>query len=1051
MDFAISEELVHDWLGQLSSARPSHRLALQAQLAWHLRQRDTRAALAHADAVTEWLRSAPDVDAAERQRAEARLHLVRGAAAWLFGDLGEARRHADAAEAASVAVGDAIGVADAHWLLAWVQVELGQMAPRDRHFQQAAEWAVRGGDTQRQRLALTAQSRFAAFTDLRSATERGRALFADEVLTQDPVLAVWALDFEYVVASKSQDAGRAVRLAATMFEKALQTGQVQRAITAATNAGFDLTRIKDYESALVWMQKGLDLARRAGWPVSIGLCLIETAETLRQLRQPAMARELLQEALQTLGANSHGRRMALALNYLGDVELDSGRYTAAHEAFEALQRLAGPMQQTDLMAIALRGRAQSLARIDRQDEALRAAHEALQLARTQQDAYNEAAALRVIGDIHLDRMAAGDAAQDHHAQAVAHLLRALDVGERIEGYLAPAEIHETLARQYARVGDYEAAYRAQVAALQARDRIHSENATNLAVSLQIRHEMDRLRAQGEHHRQLAQAQGDRARMLQENGLTLERLAELGRELTAHLDEDAILTTLSQKVDAMLDAASFAIYLHDAPSQTLVSVLMREHGRRLPTERIAVDDPIRYAAACFRESEELLLRGNSGQADPSHVPGTLMTESALFIPLVAGHRTVGVATVQSMREDAYGERERLILRQLCAYAAIALSNADTYRRLAMTESSLRESQQRYARVVDNISDALVSTDLRGAITYANERLLTLFGLTAAEVPGVRLTDWVSPAGLADLDIAWATASAGGSPPSLELPMVRRDGQHLWLEMGLTPICVDGAVEGVQATLRDIGVRKKAEAEMLLNLQRERELVDLKSRFVTMASHEFRTPLAGMASSITLLRHYADRMPADERGELLDQLDAAIGRMSGLLDNVLLIGKSETKGLSFSPKSVNPAALCQEVADEVERSRPARGHLRRHLGQLPERMMLDPALLRHMLGNILSNAFKYSPNKGDVTLSVQQEGAAVVLTVSDQGIGIPAADLPRLFEGFYRAGNVGTIPGTGLGLAIVKQAVDLHQGTIGVDSRAGAGTTFRITLPIVTPAA
>ena len=1041
MDFATREEVINDWLGQLVSAPPAFELGLRVRLAWHLRQRDTRAALVHAEAATAMLGHAA---ADERESARARLLLVRGEAAWLEGDLSVALHFAEAAETADA---QPLVRADAHWLRAWVQVERGRTAERDHHFQQAADWAARAGDRQRQSVVMAAQARFAAFTDLHQATERWANLIVSEAADDDPVVAVWTLDFDYVVASKRQDVGRAVRLAAAMFDQAMLTGQVQRAITAASNAGFDLTRIKDYEAALGWMQKGVDLARRAGSPASIGMCLIETAETLRQLKQPAMARELLKEAMQTLGANNQSRRMALALNYLGDVELDSGRYDAALEAFDTLHGRARLMQQADLETIALRGRAQALARLGRYDEALAAARDAWQLALDQQDSFNEVAALRVIADIHLDRMATGDTALDHHAEAVAYLQRALTVGECIEGYRVPAEIHETLARQYARVGDYEAAYRAQLAALSARDHVHHQNATQLTVALQIRHETDRLREQGEHHRQLANAHGERARVLQETGLTLERLADLGRELTAHLDEGAILQILSQKVDAMLDATSFAIYLHEPSSGHLVSVLLREYGQNLPTERIAVDDPVRHAAICFREGKELLLRSNTGHADPSHVPGTLLTESALFIPLVARHRTVGVATVQSMREDAYGERERLILRQLCAYAAIALTNANTYLRLAMAETSLRESQRRYARVVNTISDALASADTGGRITYANAQLCALFRRGPADVTGTPLKDLVTPEDGAGFDAAWAVALTGQTPPSLELRMLKGDGSLLWMEARLTPICEDTWVEGVQAVFRDISVRRKAEAETLQNLQRERELVDLKSRFVATASHEFRTPLAGMASSITLLRHYADRMTSEERRELLDQLDEAIGRMTGLLDNVLLIGKAEATGLRYAPEPVDLAVLGHNVADEIERARTAKGRLRRQFGDLPTRLRLDPALIRHMLGNILSNALKYSPAGGDVVFAMHADGDAVVLTVSDRGIGIPEADLPHLFGGFYRAGNVGNIPGTGLGLAIVKQAVDLHGGTIAVESRDGEGTCFRITLPAV----
>jgi signal transduction histidine kinase len=220
---------------------------------------------------------------------------------------------------------------------------------------------------------------------------------------------------------------------------------------------------------------------------------------------------------------------------------------------------------------------------------------------------------------------------------------------------------------------------------------------------------------------------------------------------------------------------------------------------------------------------------------------------------------------------------------------------------------------------------------------------------------------------------------------------------------------------------------------------------------MTSHEFRTPLATILSSAELLRYYGDRLPAEEKLEIVGSIEGAVKRMTQMLDSVLMIGRADSGNLEFSPVPCKPHALSVALATEAARAASADGsgvqRLDMHFPSVEAELMLDEKLLRHILGNLIGNAFKYSPADGRVRLEFAVDDREVVFVVADRGIGIPAEDMPRLFETFHRAGNVGNISGTGLGLAIVKRAVELHGGSMDVESMVGGGTRFSVRLPRV----
>ncbi len=245
-------------------------------------------------------------------------------------------------------------------------------------------------------------------------------------------------------------------------------------------------------------------------------------------------------------------------------------------------------------------------------------------------------------------------------------------------------------------------------------------------------------------------------------------------------------------------------------------------------------------------------------------------------------------------------------------------------------------------------------------------------------------------------------------------------------------------------------RQAHEEVSRALERERELNELKTRFVSMVSHEFRTPLTAILSSAELLEHYSFRWPEEKKLTHLQRIRDTVQRMMKLLDDVLVVSRSEAGRLAFKPQPLDLIPFCRDLVEEFQLEMGAQHRLILDLTGLkdPESLpaVMDEQLLHHILRNLLSNAIKYSPAGSEVRLALWRQGERVVFEVEDHGIGIPAADQARLFEPFHRAGNVGSTPGTGLGLHIVKRAVDLHGGAIAVQSEVDKGTVVTVELPI-----
>jgi signal transduction histidine kinase len=246
--------------------------------------------------------------------------------------------------------------------------------------------------------------------------------------------------------------------------------------------------------------------------------------------------------------------------------------------------------------------------------------------------------------------------------------------------------------------------------------------------------------------------------------------------------------------------------------------------------------------------------------------------------------------------------------------------------------------------------------------------------------------------------------------------------------------------------EIQKRHQFEEELRAALAAEKELNQLKSNFVSMVSHEFRTPLGTIQSSAELLHKYYDRLTTERRQKLFDAILSFTNEMARMMEDVLLFSRVESARYDFRPRETSLAEFCSRLADEMASATHGRCPIQVSMGDLPEAARCDEGLLRHIFINLLSNAVKYSAPGSPVNLHIERDGINAVFTVRDHGMGIPAADQARLFQAFTRGTNVGDTPGTGLGLVIVRRCVTLHGGSLNLDSTPGEGTTVVVRLPL-----
>ena len=367
-------------------------------------------------------------------------------------------------------------------------------------------------------------------------------------------------------------------------------------------------------------------------------------------------------------------------------------------------------------------------------------------------------------------------------------------------------------------------------------------------------------------------------------------------------------------------------------------------------------------------------------------------------------------------------------------------------LKASEVRLRESETRFS-VAFQASPVFISIFRKSTEKYvlANDALLHWLGCSRQEVLGRtsgELGMWENH----DERVAvWRDLRSTGSIRQRECRWRNRRGDLATILLSAETITLDNEPHVLSLVL-DITQRKKAEVEMLKALTREKELSQLKSNFVSMVSHEFRTPLGIIQSSTELLRDFHQKMSPDERHDQLESITRNTRRMAGMMEEVLVLSRLDVGKLIFQPALVDLNVFFRRIVDEVLSATNYRCFIDLCLNSVPAESQADERLLGHIFTNLLSNAVKYSESGATVEFSITPDCGDAVCVVRDRGIGISEADQRHLFQAFHRGANVGSRAGTGLGLLLVKRCADLHGAEVQVQSRIGEGTTVIVKLPV-----
>ncbi len=378
----------------------------------------------------------------------------------------------------------------------------------------------------------------------------------------------------------------------------------------------------------------------------------------------------------------------------------------------------------------------------------------------------------------------------------------------------------------------------------------------------------------------------------------------------------------------------------------------------------------------------------------------------------------------------------------------------------TQEELRQSEEQFRQLTENIREVffLTTPDL-SEILYISPAYEQVWGRTTKslyEQPSSWM-DSVHPKDHDRVAAALAQHLQDNQDFEEEYRIVRPGGSVRWVWVRAFHVLNEaGVVTRLAGIAEDITEHKRAQAEILNALLQEKELSDLRSRFVSITSHEFRTPLTTIMSTAELLEYYD--WTKEEEVEQLRLIQDSVKQMLQLLEDLLFIGTADAGQVRFNPAPIALNDFCRGLVAEIQRGASWQAgvmgtrHNFRFVG--PAQTVLacmDKKLLRQLLSNLLANAVKYSPTGGTIQFQLDCQGDKAIFQIQDWGIGIPKEDLPRLFEFFHRGKNVGAIAGTGLGLAIVKKCVDIHEGDITVHSEVGVGTLFTVILPLNNPKA
>ena len=427
-------------------------------------------------------------------------------------------------------------------------------------------------------------------------------------------------------------------------------------------------------------------------------------------------------------------------------------------------------------------------------------------------------------------------------------------------------------------------------------------------------------------------------------------------------------------------------------------------------------------------------------------------SELAVPIEADGQVIGVIDSENAVADYFTKQHFDTITTIANLAANRLKNAIAKKKQLEAEEYLKDSEKKLRSILDSAIDGVISIDERGLVLEWNKSAENIFGYKGKEAIGKPLTDTIIPEAykLAHENGMSHYHKTGEGPvlfQKIEISAMRKSGEEFPIELAIIPVKSKGKTT-FTAFVSDITVQKNVQEEMEKALQKERELNELKSRFVNLTSHEFRTPLTTIRQNIDLVsfkfqNSYPDAEPILDK--YLSRIDGEISRLTGLMNDLLLFGRIESGKIDLDKIPLDSEKVFRSIAEKISLLQQDRSFDFKVTG-VPHEINADPKLLDHILTNLITNAYKYSQGRQnpEFTLNFNEIGK-VKFHVKDHGIGIPKKDLKQLYQSFYRATNVQNIQGSGLGLSIAKEFTEMHGGQIHVNTKQNVGTEFIVELP------
>ncbi len=521
------------------------------------------------------------------------------------------------------------------------------------------------------------------------------------------------------------------------------------------------------------------------------------------------------------------------------------------------------------------------------------------------------------------------------------------------------------------------------------------------------------------------------------------LYEIEHTLTTTLDVREICRVMFREiVQHILAAPYFILALYDATAQLLTCAFAviddeeidpatfppRPLGEGPNSQAIRARQPLTV-------DDEVLLSDQNAGAKFMKVGEGPTPRSAVYVPLISGDQVVGVMTLQSYEPNAFSEADVKLLSILAGQAAAALQNAQLFaqvqRHAAELSQRVEERTAELVAILEAMGEGVIYID-QNQVRYVNQAFTNLTGYGI----GVLLAESVrSPLAMIvpaengeqvtqDIIQAWER----GEPWQGELKIRRQDGSIFDAGMTMTAVTLsNGQLLGSVALIHDISQRKALQAQ--------------RERFIANASHELRTPITNMLLRLALIRRQPEKLE-----EHLRVMDLVTGRMRRLVDDLLDLSRFERGVITLERQDVVLQSLLTDVI-EVQRPEAESKHIRL-IGDLPPDPLhaeVDLDRLTQVITNLVVNAINYTPAGGQITVALEARQDAALIRVQDTGVGIAPDMLGKIFEPFFRVEESG-VRGTGLGLTIAKEIVELHGGTLSVESEVGRGSVFTITLPL-----